>query len=138
MTQERAAMAKRASVQVKQLWCRLPAFCAAFVLACATAVAQNSFDRGTPTESKPGAFAASTYTRDKLETVNLANGNLSMSIPLVTVGGRGSASDTIALSYNSKVGSAEHGLAPADLAPFDSPIPGLHHDYAYHDNSPTD
>ena len=65
--------------------------------------AQNSNDRGTPADSKKGQSTQSTYARDKIETVNLANGNFSMSIPLATIGGRGSASFTIALSYNSKV-----------------------------------
>ena len=69
--------------------------------------AQNSNDRGTPADSKKGQSTQSTYARDKIETVNLANGNLSLSIPLATVGGRGSASFTIALSYNSKVWSTE-------------------------------
>ena len=65
--------------------------------------AQNSSDRGTPADSKKGQSTQSTYARDKIETVNLANGNFSLSIPLATIGGRGSASFTIALSYNSKV-----------------------------------
>jgi hypothetical protein len=70
--------------------------------------AQNSSDRGTPAESKPGQSSASTYARDKIETLNLANGNLTLSIPLATVGGRGSASFAVAVSYNSKVWTAQH------------------------------
>jgi hypothetical protein len=69
--------------------------------------AQNSNDKGTPAESKPGQSTVSTYARDKVETVNLANGNFSLSIPLAMVGGRGSVAYTIALSYNSKVWSAQ-------------------------------
>jgi RHS repeat-associated protein len=76
------------------------------MLAAVRTSAQHSGNMGTPAESKPGQSAASTYARDKIETVNLANGNLSVSIPLVNIGGRGSASYTIALSYNSKVWSA--------------------------------
>jgi hypothetical protein len=84
----------------------------AIFIICATAVspaalAQNSNDRGTPVDSKKGQSTPSTYARDKIETVNLANGNLSLSIPLATVGGRGSASFTITLSYNSKVWSTQ-------------------------------
>ena len=41
--------------------------------------------------------------------VNLANGNLSLSIPLAIIGGRGSASFTIALSYNGKFRSTQRG-----------------------------
>ena len=80
---------------------------AMFALA-SSAQAQSSSHLGTPAESKPGQSTVSTYARDKIETVNLANGNLSLSIPLATVGGRGSAAYTIALSYNSKVWSAQH------------------------------
>ena len=91
---------------------RLKSIRLAVFIICATAVspaalAQNSNDRGTPVDSKKGQSTPSTYARDKIETVNLANGNLSLSIPLATVGGRGSASFTITLSYNSKVWSTQ-------------------------------
>jgi len=79
------------------------------------ALAQNSSHQGTPAESKTGQSSVSTYTRDKIETVNLANGNLSLSIPLATVGGRGSAGYTIALSYNSKVWTSEHDVEDVSL-----------------------
>jgi RHS repeat-associated protein len=96
---------------------RYISFCAVALIACcafsSSALAQNSSDRGTPSESKVGQSGASTYARDKIETVNLANGNFSLSIPLATVGGRGSASFTIALSYNSKVWSAQDDPDPA-------------------------
>ena len=78
------------------------------LLASINSSAQNSTDIGTPAESKTGQSAAATYSRDKIETVNVTNGNLSLHIPLFTVGGRGSAAYTIALSYNSKVWSAHH------------------------------
>ena len=74
------------------------------------AMAQNANDIGTPAESKPGQSTASTYAMDKIETVNLANGNMSLHIPLVTIGGRGSASYTIALSYNSKLWGSQHDV----------------------------
>ena len=70
--------------------------------------AQSSSNQGTPAESRTGQSSVSTYARDKIETVNLANGNLSLSIPLATIGGRGPASYTVALSYNSKVWTAQH------------------------------
>ncbi len=82
-----------------------------------SAIAQNSNAMGTPAESKPGQSTASTYARDKIETVNLANGNFSLSIPLATVGGRGSASYTIALSYNSKVWSTQLDREMVDEQP---------------------
>jgi YD repeat-containing protein len=68
----------------------------------------SPFDQGTPAESKGGLSSISTYAPDKVETVNLANGNLNVHIPLVTVGGRGSASYTLGLSYNSKLWSPGH------------------------------
>jgi RHS repeat-associated protein len=79
--------------------------------------AQNSNDKGAPAESKPGQSATSTYARDKIETLNLANGNFSLSIPLATVGGRGSVAYPIALSYNSKVWSAQQDLDPYFIGP---------------------
>jgi YD repeat-containing protein len=84
------------------------ALCLILSSASVVARAQNSSDRGTPAESKPGQSSASTYARDKVETVNLANGNLTLSIPLATIGGRGSASYAVALTYNSKVWTAQH------------------------------
>src|SRR5690348_2864883 len=50
------------------------------------------------------------FAQDKIETVNLANGNLSVHIPLVTVGGRGAASYTVALAYNSKLWTGEQSF----------------------------
>src|SRR6266850_7883414 len=60
------------------------------MLTASSTSAQNSNHMGIPAESKPGQSTASSYVRDKIETVNLANGNFSLSIPLATVGGRGS------------------------------------------------
>ena len=100
-----------------------------FLALFAEANAQNSTEKGTPAESKPGQSTVSSYTRDKIETVNLANGNFSMSIPLAIVGGRGSAAYTIALSYNSKVWSAQldrqavnSGGGPPAPPPMGTPI----------------
>src|ERR1700686_16116 len=77
-------------------------------LASRAALAQNAYDRGTPAESKGGQSSLSTYAQDKIETVNLANLNLNLHIPLVAMGGRGSASYTVALTYNSKVWAGNH------------------------------
>jgi YD repeat-containing protein len=79
--------------------------------------AHNGYDKGTPAESKSGLAGLSSYAQDKIETVNLANGNFALHIPLVTIGGRGAASYTIALTYNSKVwiGHNEVELIVEDL-----------------------
>ena len=78
------------------------------VLTGKATLGQNAYDRGTPAESKGGQSSMSTYAQDKIETVNLANGNLNLHIPLVTIGGRGSVSYTVALSYNSKLWAGQH------------------------------
>jgi hypothetical protein len=98
-----------------------------------TATAQGSHDGGTPAESKGGTAAASTYAPDKLETVNLANGNLSLSLPLATIGGRGSASFAVTLSYNSKVWSSYHTQTPALTQDGHVVSPAIDHYYARYD-----
>jgi RHS repeat-associated protein len=50
-----------------------------------------------PTASTPGAPAGS-YKLSGLDTVNLYNGNLNFSLPLIRVGGRGDVSHTISLA----------------------------------------
>ncbi len=74
------------------------------------ALGQNAFDTGTPAESKGGTALLSSFAQDKIETVNLANGNLNVHIPLVTIGGRGSASLTLALCNNSKLWTGEQAF----------------------------
>ena len=106
-----------------------------FLLCLGSTLAQSSLDKGTPAESKPGTSTPSTYAPDKLETVNLANGNLSMNLPLVSIGGRGSGSLTLGLSYNSKVWSTEHQKEDQGVDPAGSPLPYLHHYYAWYDHA---
>jgi len=81
---------------------------AAATISSTRVLAQNGYDRGTPAESKGGLSSLSTYAQDKIETVNLANGNLALHIPLVAIGGRGSASYNLALTYNSKLWTGQH------------------------------
>jgi hypothetical protein len=89
---------------VSQAVCFLGLVSIVFALAETAALSQsNPFDTGTPAESRSGLISHSSYAQDKIETVNLATGNLSVNVPLVTIGGRGSASYTVALSYNSKL-----------------------------------
>lgn len=94
-------------------------------VSCKPALAQNSYDRGTPAESKGGQSTVSTYAQDKIETVNLANGNLNMHIPLVTIGGRGSVGYTLALTYNSKLWAANHTVQ--DVTPPGGPPTFIDH-----------
>ena len=96
-------MARRTSTRVLQTAGLLALAAVVTVSALSPALAQSSSAIGTPTESRGGLSELSSYSSDKIETVNLANGNLNLHIPLVMVGGRGSASYTLALSYNSKL-----------------------------------
>ncbi len=100
----------------------------------AAVIAQNSFERGIPAESKPGQSTVSAYAMDKIEAVNLANGNMALHIPLVMIGGRGSASYGLALSYNSKLWSAQRDHVIGDLDPFGAPMPAYDNYYAFYDN----
>lgn len=68
----------------------------------------NPFDAGTPAESKGGMAGIASYAPDKVETVNLTNNILNLYLPLATVGGRGSASFTIALKYNSNLWAGQN------------------------------
>ncbi|HEX7957531.1 MAG TPA: hypothetical protein VF508_11345, partial [Pyrinomonadaceae bacterium] len=111
---------------------------AALLVLFASASAQSSHDAGTPAESKGGTAAASTYAPDKLETVNLSNGNLSISLPLVTVGGRGSAGFSLSLSYNSKVWSSANTVEPAVKGENNQILePAVTHYYAKYDDPAT-
>src|SRR5262245_38973469 len=78
------------------------------MIANGDAQAQNPYDAGTPAEAGGGASWFSAYAPDKLENVNLANGNFMVNIPLTTVGGRGAASYTVTLSHHSKLWTSRH------------------------------
>lgn len=68
----------------------------------ALAQAQTSTNDGsTPAGIAPGAPAGS-YTLSGFEHINQFNGRLSINLPLVKMGGRGSASYTAALSINAR------------------------------------
>jgi RHS repeat-associated protein len=121
---------------VNRIWQTLfrliPASCA-LILIGAPAIAQSGNDLGIPAQSKPGQSTTSTYARDKIETVNLANQNLSLRIPLVSIGGRGSASYVIALAYNSKVWSSHNEQEPGNPTPIDPYFPFDHWSGTYDD-----
>ena len=108
----------------------------AILLGSIPAAAQNAYDKGTPAESKGGLSGISTYAQDKVETINLANGNLSMQFPLATIGGRGGAAYTVALSYNSKLWSAEHSVTN-DFDPLGNPHVVHHYSATYNDGTST-
>ena len=71
----------------------------AFILfSLAPAQAQSSYptDGGTPMGLKPGTPAGS-YSLSCFDNINLYNGNLNFRLPLISIGGRGSAAHTIML-----------------------------------------
>ena len=61
----------------------------------------SATDGSTPSGLTRGAPAGS-YSLSGFDNVNLYNGNLNASLPLLGVGGRGSAQTTVMLSLNSK------------------------------------
>ena len=61
----------------------------------------SNTDGATPAGLSPGAPAGS-YSLTGFENVNLYNGNLNVSLPLLSVGGRGSAGYTVTLSIEQK------------------------------------
>ncbi|MGH9753595.1 MAG: hypothetical protein ACREA2_12500 [Blastocatellia bacterium] len=69
-----------------------------------TAVAQGSvIDSSTPPGLAPGAPAGS-YALSDLDNINLFNGNLNVRLPLLKMGGRGSAGYTMMLLFERKWG----------------------------------
>jgi RHS repeat-associated protein len=61
----------------------------------------STTDKMTPSGISPGAPAGS-YALSGFESINLFNGNLDFRLPLITLGGRGSAQRAIMLSLNTK------------------------------------
>jgi RHS repeat-associated protein len=76
-----------------------------FVLLSSAAIGQSTdlspSSGTTPTGLSPGAPAGS-YELSGFENVNLYNGNLNFNLPLLHLGGRGSAGYTMTLSINNK------------------------------------
>lgn len=70
-------------------------------LAAHSARAQSPTDNGTPLGMAPGSPEGS-YALSGFEDVNLYNGGLSFSFPLLRIGGRGSAGYTMQLPIDSK------------------------------------
>jgi RHS repeat-associated protein len=72
--------------------------------------AQGVFDGRTPTGLAPGAPAGS-YALSGFENINLFNGHLNFSLPLLKVGGRGSAGYTMMLPIE-RTWSVDHVFFP--------------------------
>src|SRR6201988_1365379 len=79
-----------------------------FLLASPVVNAQQKVTDGTtPLGLSPGAPSGS-YTLTEFESMNLFNGNLNFSLPLVSVSGRGDARFQIAMHIDRKWRSEEH------------------------------
>lgn len=81
-------------------------FVALFSVACTMGLLTSSLkaqtsvtDGRTPSGMAPGAPAGS-YALSGLDDINLFNGNLNFNIPLITIGGRGSAGYTMTFRPN--------------------------------------
>jgi RHS repeat-associated protein len=83
----------------------------------------GQYDRGTQPQLASGVSSFGSYISADIGTINLANGNLNISLPLGGVGGRG-FSLPLTLNYSSKVWSARQGVDQADQN---------HHHYVYAD-----
>ena len=70
--------------------------------------AQSATDGSTPTGMSPGAPAGS-YSLTGFENVNLFNGKLNFHLPLLQVGGRGSAGYTINLNLERQWRTRKYG-----------------------------
>lgn len=75
--------------------------CALTFLLSGTAPAQSITDGSTPLALSPGAPAGS-YALSDFDSVNMYNGNLSFSLPLVKIGGRGGAGYTMFMRLEHK------------------------------------
>jgi RHS repeat-associated protein len=80
---------------------RLFALALALAFMAGTSRAQTGTDGTTPSGLAPGSPSGS-YALSGFEDVNLFNGNLNFHLPLLGVGGRGSARHTMTLAVNQK------------------------------------
>lgn len=105
------------SLMITALTCLLPTL---------QVYAQNTATSGTtPTGLAPGAPAGS-YSLSGFEHVNLFNGNLDFSLPLLKVGGRGGAQTGVNLTLNSIHWTVEHEPGSGDPETYDPYHPGSH------------
>jgi RHS repeat-associated protein len=118
--------------RVYRLACCLLVVC---FLAVVTASAQDvevptsAADAGTPSALAPGSHPLGSFGGSDFDSVNLFNGNLSMTIPLASTGGRNGAGVALSLSYNSKIWRTER----RDIYTQGSDTPTQHRDWAVND-----
>lgn len=108
------------------LICRTLTGAILLIVLAANASAQSNTQGSTPAGMAPGAPAGS-YALSDFENVNLYNGNLNFSLPLVKIGGRGGGGHAITLNLDHKWSvyrDAEPGI-PAKYYPTPAWIPDV-------------
>lgn len=70
-------------------------------------VTSSASDERTPTALEAGTHPLGSFGGSDFDSVNLFNGNLAMTIPLVSLGGRNGAGVGLSLSYNAKTWRVE-------------------------------
>lgn len=71
----------------------------------------SSTDTGTPAALAGGTPPLGSFSGSSFDHINLYNGNLSFTIPLASLVGRGGLSASVVLSYNSKIWKVENDEA---------------------------
>ncbi|MEW6734420.1 MAG: hypothetical protein AB1489_24045 [Acidobacteriota bacterium] len=67
----------------------------------------SATDRSTPSALAPGASPLGSYGGSNFDNINLFNGNLNLTFPLASLGGRAGLGVSVVLSYNSKIWRVE-------------------------------
>ncbi len=100
------------------------------VVAAAQTTSTTGSDRITPIGLQAGAPAGS-YSLSDFENINLYNGNLSFRLPLVHLGGRGTAGHTILQALNTKQWSVKltETSSTQSYTPVQSPFGGAYTGY---------
>lgn len=74
-----------------------------FFAAVANGQTESSTSQSTPSALAKGSHPLGSYGGSSFDKVNLFNGNLSLSFPLASLGGRNGLGVSVTLSYNSKL-----------------------------------
>jgi RHS repeat-associated protein len=75
----------------------------AVCLSAMIALASSATDQGTPTALERGSKPYGNYGGGEFDKINLFNGNLSLTIPVLVEDGRAGTGLTLRLAYNSKI-----------------------------------
>jgi RHS repeat-associated protein len=114
-----ATVASAISTRMISNLCKVALFAA---LATFASAQTSSTDGSTPLGIAPGAPAGS-FALSDFDNVNLFNGNLNFHLPLLRVGGRGSAGYTMTLKIDSKNWRVVHSTDAIGMQHFYSPSP---------------